>query len=191
MTELICAILLPLIPAYILYKGLRSTATISGPFQGFKLHLSGAFAGYFILVVAVFHYSPLFHPDNYQVWEVKGHLNLDPLTSQSSSVKPRIAVEPPFQNVFDDGRFDMEIVTIPGEKGQIKFPTLIFQHPDYQSVSIDLNDEGKSYGEQPVKFTRDRKNQAIILQDAVHLVKRPLTYTGAGPAPQAVAGGNR
>lgn len=191
MTELICAILLPLIPAYILYKGLRSTATISGPFQGFKLHLSGAFAGYFILVVAIFHFSPLFHPQRYQVWEVKGHLNLDPVAPDPSSVKPRITVEPPFQNIYDDGRFDMEIVTVPGETGQIKFPTLVIQHPDYQSVSIDLNNENAGYGEQPVKFTRDQKNQAIILQDGIHLVKRPLTYTGAGPAPQAVPAGNQ
>lgn len=191
MTELVCALLLPLVPAYILYKALRSEASVTGPFQGFRLHLSGAFAGYFILVVAVFHFSPLFHPDHYQVWEVKGHLAVDPVAGQASSVKPRITVEPPFQNIYDDGRFDMEIVTVPGERGQIKFPTLVVQHPDYQSVSIDLNDPHSGYGEQPVKFTRDEKNQAIVFQDAVHLVKRPLTYVADGPAPQPVSQGKQ
>jgi hypothetical protein len=43
--------LLPLIPAFLLYKFLPSKSTASGPFKGLNIKLSGAFAGYFILLL--------------------------------------------------------------------------------------------------------------------------------------------
>ncbi len=45
-------LLIPIIPAYILYKFLPASETdVSGPYQGLSLKLKGAFAGYFLLVI--------------------------------------------------------------------------------------------------------------------------------------------
>lgn len=45
-------LLIPIIPAYILYKFLPASDTdVSGPFKGLTLKLKGAFAGYFLLVL--------------------------------------------------------------------------------------------------------------------------------------------
>lgn len=48
-------LLLPLVPAYIIYKflpvGKAEDTDLSGPFSGLSLKLKGAFAGYFLLVV--------------------------------------------------------------------------------------------------------------------------------------------
>lgn len=45
-------LLLPLIPAYIIYKFLPASDTdVSGPYKGLSLKLKGAFAGYFLLVL--------------------------------------------------------------------------------------------------------------------------------------------
>ncbi|MFI5152051.1 MAG: hypothetical protein ACHQET_01875 [Chitinophagales bacterium] len=44
-------LLIPLIPAFILYKFLPSKATVTGPFKGLNLKLSGSFGGYFLLVL--------------------------------------------------------------------------------------------------------------------------------------------
>ncbi|HUC82924.1 MAG TPA: hypothetical protein VMR70_18595 [Flavisolibacter sp.] len=45
-------LLLPLIPAFLIYKFLPASDTdVSGPYQGLSLKLKGAFAGYFLLVV--------------------------------------------------------------------------------------------------------------------------------------------
>ena len=45
-------LLLPLIPAFIIYKFLPESSTdVSGPYQGLSLKLKGAFAGYFLLVI--------------------------------------------------------------------------------------------------------------------------------------------
>jgi hypothetical protein len=48
---LVTLFLLPLIPAFLLYKFLPSKSTATGPFKGLNLKLSGAFAGYFILLL--------------------------------------------------------------------------------------------------------------------------------------------
>ena len=45
-------LIVPLIPAYIIYKFLPASDTdVSGPYSGLSLKLKGAFAGYFLLVV--------------------------------------------------------------------------------------------------------------------------------------------
>lgn len=49
--ELAAILLLPAIPAYLLYAVLPSGADVSGPFKGLNIKLSGAFGGYFLLVL--------------------------------------------------------------------------------------------------------------------------------------------
>lgn len=45
-------LIIPLIPAFIIYKFLPPSETdVSGPYQGLSLKLKGAFAGYFLLVI--------------------------------------------------------------------------------------------------------------------------------------------
>lgn len=48
---LAAVLLLPLIPAFLLYKFLPSRTSVSGPFKGLNLKLTGAFGGYFLLVI--------------------------------------------------------------------------------------------------------------------------------------------
>ena len=48
---LAAVLLLPLIPAFLLYKFLPSRTSVSGPFKGLNLKLTGAFGGYFLLVL--------------------------------------------------------------------------------------------------------------------------------------------
>lgn len=52
-------VLVPLAPAWILYRHLPSKAAVGGPFQGLSLKLGGAVAGYFL--IALFGASVLIH----------------------------------------------------------------------------------------------------------------------------------
>ena len=48
----LCAILLiPIVPAYILYKLLPNETKVSGPFKGLNIQLTGSFGGFFLLVL--------------------------------------------------------------------------------------------------------------------------------------------
>src|SRR5215813_3133339 len=53
------AILFPVLPAYILYKALPARTSVKGPFKGLNIQLSGAFGGYFLLVLAVLSFVQL------------------------------------------------------------------------------------------------------------------------------------
>src|SRR2546426_12406506 len=89
------AILLPVIPALLLYKLLPSTADVSGPFHGMQVKLGGAFAGYFLLVLVI-SYWPGRKPRElgYEVWTVKGQIEEDdgttiPQDKVNLNIQPR------------------------------------------------------------------------------------------------------
>lgn len=44
-------LLIPLIPAFVIYKFLPSKTVVKGPFKGLDVNLTGAFSGYFLLVI--------------------------------------------------------------------------------------------------------------------------------------------
>jgi len=46
-------VIMPIIPAYILYKSLPARTTVSGPFKGLNIQLTGAFGGYFVVVLLI------------------------------------------------------------------------------------------------------------------------------------------
>ena len=47
-------VLVPLVPAWILYRYLPSRTLVTGPFKGLQLKLTGAFAGYFVIALFCF-----------------------------------------------------------------------------------------------------------------------------------------
>ena len=66
-------VLLPLIPAFLLFKALPSTAVVKGPLTGLNIDLGGAFGGYVALTVfiATFYSTRMSGPET---WTVQGDL---------------------------------------------------------------------------------------------------------------------
>ena len=102
---LVCVLLIPLIPAMLLYKFLPSKTAVDGPFKGLNIKLSGAFSGYFLLVLLAISISVMvsrsentkLHEQldqlkalnaNYQDWEITGKVDVDnpPLTTIFSNI---------------------------------------------------------------------------------------------------------
>src|SRR5262249_22383818 len=70
--------LLPLVPAYVLFKTLRSRARVTGPLAGLKVQLSGAFAAYFIVFIILFRgLSSEVSSFQYHEWKVAGRVEFD------------------------------------------------------------------------------------------------------------------
>jgi hypothetical protein len=61
-------LLLPLIPAVILYKFFEQKTIVRGPFKGLRIDLAGAFAGYFLLFITCLGalFGPLQQTKNYK-----------------------------------------------------------------------------------------------------------------------------
>ncbi|HTS45817.1 MAG TPA: hypothetical protein VMH01_15565 [Puia sp.] len=81
-SSLAAILLIPLLPAYIIYKFLPSRTAVKGPFRGLHINLTGAFGGYFLLViitVGLFYYQS----NNQLAKDLKeANLKLDSVNSQ-------------------------------------------------------------------------------------------------------------
>jgi hypothetical protein len=144
-TELVfmtALVILPLIPAVVLFWALPSKGQVSGPFKGLNVKFSGAFAGYMILFGCLLQIRPTDF-DHSHVWQVKGrvafkrpHAETKPNTNDI-----RVRVTPPDLVVHGDGsgggsfRFD---VPIPEKNGEPDFPRLSLDLAGYEPLSVSL-----------------------------------------------------
>lgn len=175
----LCGILLlPLIPAYIIYKYLPPSKTIvRGPFKGLKINLAGAFAGYFLLVLIALsftYYIIIPSKPSREIWFVKGEVVgrcIDPNTNTLKEMKvdaiedTTIGVFPPPGQVDSTGFFTTEIIVEPGHvEGQRKFPLLEYHLPGYTTPRERLNIEDPN-------IIVDEKNRLIVMKKKVILEK--------------------
>jgi hypothetical protein len=139
---LVCVILLPIVPAFLLFHALPSKAFVSGPLEGLKINLGGAFAAYFAVVVLVIASHNILFPvpppiSPVHVWYVRAHVTdeagkpIEPLGSSDIALQP----SPLMANA--GGEFVLKFYS--GEE----FPKLAVSHNDgkirFESHLIDLN----------------------------------------------------
>ncbi len=141
---LVILILLPIVPAYLLFKSLPSTADVTSVFKGRQIKLTGAFAGYFLLFyICMLQFKSLIQPDEiYQVWTLSGTV-VDAANNRpvDDTRNPKIAYAPP--SSITNGVFQLKIVA---EKkiDRIEFPRLSvkadsFETYNLQSLSYDIS----------------------------------------------------
>jgi len=169
-------ILLPLIPAFILFKLLPNTAVVSGPLQGFRIDLSGAFAAYFALVVLVLStkngvWDP---PPTYEVWTVKGTVTdgngipIAPLAVGDISLLPPSLTE-------SNAWFTIDVPVRTGPGGALDYPSLAIAHAGYQPMQFTLDPNSR----QPVGVNVSFNTTAREVQIA-DLRLQPLPAYQAG-----------
>jgi len=157
-------VLLPIVPAFILFHALPSTAVVSGPLQGLKINLGGAFAAYFALLVLVFW--------THNIWGVnESHFEVSarvvdeegqpikwPITENVLGLVP----EPGDLSLQDDGNFTWRITTRSG-----RFPKLILNvdKEKYQAITIPL--DPKSPLDSTVVPERVFKDDRIVLNKII------------------------
>lgn len=145
---LVCTmILLPIVPAYLLFHALPhdNSAEVSGPWQGLNLKLGGAFAGYFVVVLMIFSAYKLVKPKPmFEIWEVKGNItdtagkDIGPISAQDFSAQPGWLEAP------EGGNFHMYVFTRPGPNST-EYPTIYLNHNGHlASFNLDPNQAGSA-----------------------------------------------
>src|SRR5207247_6190578 len=142
-TYIAVVVLVPLIPAFLLYKFLPPGRTeVGGPFKGLDIKLSGAFAGYFLVVLIVTSLlvfliktkpvvpcpvCPTPPATQYEVYTVAGKADLEdgPEYPKIYYKQLTLSVEPDERTVKPDGSFSLAITVMPGQIGETKFPYLM------------------------------------------------------------------
>lgn len=191
LTYIVVVVLVPIIPAFLLYKNLpeREPTTVGGIFQGLDIRLKGAFAGYFIVFLAttsMFYFlikqrpAPQEPQRQYEVYTVRGKIDLQKTGDQQPRFDYRqlsFALNPSQQQVVSDGSFALEIPVKRKQNGQLDFPTLSLEYADpedsgepYEVGTIHL---AQDYGyQQDFKATHDPNARTIDVKPDIPLVRR-------------------
>ncbi len=176
-------ILLPLTPAYILYKALPAKTKVSGPFKGLNIQLSGAFAGYFLLVLVIMGFIrtiPAPPPDpTHEVWKVTGKMNFDKPWNDTGQDKPRLSLLPENQQIASTGDFEIQVTPEICGNGRLKFPKLLIARDGYQTVTIDLDNPKSPYGQISDNVSVSRDLHAKDLQVTPIDFRRDIPYDSA------------
>lgn len=174
---LAAVLLLPLIPAFLLYKFLPSKTSVTGPFKGLNLKLTGAFGGYFLLVLtAIGVFFPLLKNDqakvieqqnakikqlensisDHQQWVMKGYI------VSTSPKQTKVFFDESGTSFWETGEFSMNFNT-ELEKGKPLLPKAlcIFNKDDGYKV-LNLSRDFKS---------DDIKNYGINFDDSTRTIK--------------------
>lgn len=163
----VTVVLLPIVPAYLLYRLLPSRADVEGPLQGLQIKLSGAFAGYFLLVLTLLGFWR-FLPA-YEVWAVRGQLHFADEQGAFDENLVRFSLQPPRSTISPDGRFEVSVFAFPDQSGNVRLPTLVVEHPGYRPAGVFLDEvEEKS-----------RLTRLVSIQDTIRLL--PVPREDGGP----------
>lgn len=174
---LAAVLLLPLIPAFLLYKFLPSRTSVGGPFKGLNIKLTGAFGGYFLLVItAIGVFFPLLKNEqakiieqqnekikelentmsSHQQWVMKGNI------LSTSPKQTKVFFDQRGTDFYETGEFSMNFNTeLENGKPILPKALCIFNKDDGYKV-LNLSRDFKS---------DDIKNFGINFDDSTHTIK--------------------
>jgi len=181
-------VLVPLVPAVILYKMFEQKTVVTGPFKGLRLDLSGAFAGYFLvlLVCSSLFYGPGEKSRDYrnQIVKLTAELNEQRDSGTAWTVRGRIALKGnenvPMQGVgiailpipqpYRDGLFETRVVKDKSTGQTARLPTLEISKSGYYTETIHLEAMAATLGKQYNKSI-DEQKRVITIDDVIELTK--------------------
>jgi hypothetical protein len=170
----------PLLPAYLIYRLLPSTTTVRGPFKGMNINITGAFGGYFLLVLiasSFVYYVLAPYKPGFEVWRVIGTIQAvaaDPMTGEeiNNAIGTTVGVSPPYYNVGTGGQFQMTMLVKPGHvKGIKEFPTIVFTRSGFNSFVLPLDSADIDIDDQTKTVTLNQKVMLKKLSEATEKLK--------------------
>jgi hypothetical protein len=162
-------VLLPIAPAFVLYKLLPSEGEASGPVKGLSVRFKGAFAGYLVVFMLVLYTTPT-ETNHYHTWTVEGRVTALPGAGEAipNLNDLFIRIVPPRLGVMNGGVFSWEVPVVEDASGVLHFPDLQLDLRGYQGVTVALQ-PGRSYGSESVPLVRDDKQRVLRLNDPITL----------------------
>ena len=177
-------VLLPIVPAFILFKALPSRAIVSGPLQGLNIKLGGSFGAYFAVLLVLISAHSVWDPVLVQVWTVDGNVldeNGQPFQLLQTS---DILVNAPPVSVVGPGSFHVEFAAQAGPTGDLQYPTIAIAHDALHTKLIELQ-RGKPSTDPDLTINWDSQQQSVSISRVVLHSLPPYNPTGPAPAPIA------
>lgn len=167
-------VLLPLVPAILIYLIFPKTQTgVEGPLSGLSIRASGAFAAYFIVLVAT---TPLLIRQNrnlegllHPTWTITGAIQLEdenggriPFNNRGESPF-KIDLDPELVEATGTDGFKIRVP----EREDNTVPTLLITYPDFASYTLD-----PSHPNPGENVRIDAKNKVVDVTSPIILRKK-------------------
>lgn len=185
---LAAVVILPLLPAFLLFKFLPSQGDASGPLQGLTIKFGGSFAGYLVVFLSLLYVRPV-DALHYHTWTVSGTLAFQhPEAEADPNVNDVfVRIIPPRLTLLNQGAFHWEIPVIETSDGRLQFPDLQLDLREYRGMTIPLGPD-RPYGSAAVALTYDEKARRITLAQPIVMqsLKQGPAYTETKAVPAVV-----
>ena len=183
--------LLPLVPAVILFKYLpSSTASVSGPLAGLGVKFGGAFGGYFIVFLFLWHGLDIDQP-HYRTWTVTGKVASSRPGAEFHPNDIAWRVRPPDIMVNTDGTFRFQVSVLEKPNGEPMLPTLLVDLPGFASQTLHLNEaDASDYGSSGVlkRDYRTKDREVRLIEPLMMKATQELPVFTPSVQPKAVMG---
>jgi hypothetical protein len=197
MLTLASVLIIPLIPALIIYKYLPSKTAVKGPFKGLNINLTGAFGGYFLLVIIALGltYNAIYNQNKDKLKE--SLITIDHLNARIDGLNAGILAEknkyrnwivigqldsktPELTKIFIDeenisinalGKFKASIIAKTDDNNRVRLPGAVCffnQQEGYSVVDLSTRD----------KVEIDSISGQISIREVIKL-KTPVRYTSS------------
>ena len=141
-------LIVPLLPIFFLFRGLRSSAEVGGKLKeaglltDLQIKLGGAFAGYVVVVGGVLFYLEYqrSHPLE-QVWQITGNLKFETPENFRNTISYKniqVYADPSSYSLYEDGGFRVNAI-VRQLNGKPQLPVITFIHPSYLPGVIRLD----------------------------------------------------
>lgn len=175
---IIVMVLVPIIPAYFIYRYLPNKTVVKGPFKGLSIHLGGAFGGYFLILLLIsgFFWACLSRIESYEIWTIEGAVELGDHGGNIEDT--RFLVKPPNQEVYTDGRFFIKNMLLQ-KKDRNGNPSLIIIKEGYNPESLILKESPvslKGFKDYGIKYLTNDKVIKIEIPIVLERASRRYEY---------------
>jgi hypothetical protein len=180
--------LLPLVPAYVLFKTLRSHARVTGPMAGLKVQLGGAFGAYFIVFLVLFQgLGAEVSRFQYHNWTVAGRVEFDTDGEKPNPHHITTYMKPPLLPIEPDGKFEFTVPIQEFADGHIEWPTILLEMAGYEQGVIRLAPNLPGWGSELLKLDRDRDHRVLNVTQPVKLKPQSYSATSLSVTPLLTA----
>lgn len=169
------AVILPLLPAFLLFKFLSSGGNAEGTLFGIKLSLSGAVAAYFVVFLVIWNGRPM-DDAHYHTWKVVGSIDTKPSQSEAEPNLNDVVVRivPPRLDIMNQGAFEWEIPVVEDAAGRLHFPMLQLDLVGYRGLTLPL-EPNRQYGAVTAVITHDYEGRVMHFASPIVLQSRRLS----------------
>lgn len=176
LSYMLVILLLPILPAFLLFRFLPSTASVEGPMKGLSLKFGGAFGGYIAAVLIAWQIAgSLLAPTWSDNWNVVAHIQFDPSAAGSPPIgEVAVVVRPPSAAIDPGGTVQMPVSIPRVAQSALGIQRLIVSYDGYAPVTVPLvpaSDSEAAYGGEDYKVTFDKSSMQIVIGRPIVLTK--------------------